>query len=156
MQDSLTCPQCKYPVKRYRNPALTVDILILIENSMVLIERRNPPFGWALPGGFVDIGESLEQAAQREAREETGLDLKDLQQFSAYSDPQRDPRRHTISMVFSASGVGELQAGDDASSARLFPLDQLPGNLCFDHATIIRDFRRTRFGGQGRHLVPIL
>ncbi len=141
MKETLTCPNCSAEVQRYRNPFPTVDIIIRIENRIVLIERSNPPLGWALPGGFVDYGESLESAARREALEETGLTLKNLQQFRAYSDPQRDPRHHTISMVFEADGSGQLQAGDDASGARLFPLDSLPAPLCFDHSLILADYR---------------
>ncbi|MCD6525413.1 MAG: NUDIX hydrolase [Desulfuromonas sp.] len=140
MADSLNCPNCQTPVKHYRNPFPTVDIIIRQRQQVVLIERKNEPYGWALPGGFVDYGESLEQAACREAREETGLQLEKLQQFRAYSAPDRDPRHHTISMVFSAEGVGTLCSGDDAADARLFPLDQLPQPLCFDHATILADY----------------
>lgn len=141
MKESLTCQKCGAKVQRYRNPFPTVDVIIQIEKQIVLIERNNPPFGWALPGGFVDYGESLETAARREALEETGLTLQNLQQFRAYSDPQRDPRHHTISMVFTARGSGQLQAGDDASSAKLFPLDALPEPLCFDHGQILNDYR---------------
>lgn len=140
MTDSLTCPKCQTPVVRYRNPFPTVDIIIRRGPQIVLIERKNEPFGWALPGGFVDYGESLEQAARREAREETGLELKDLKQFRAYSDPQRDPRQHNISLVFSAEGQGTLCSGDDAANAQWFDLDQLPQPLCFDHATILADY----------------
>jgi 8-oxo-dGTP diphosphatase len=144
VQNDLTCPSCGATVTRYRNPFPTVDIIIRDdEDRIVLIERRNEPKGWALPGGFVDYGESLEMAANREAREETGLGLIDLQQFRAYSAPNRDPRQHNISLVFTARGVGELQAGDDAANARWFPLDALPTPLCFDHAQILEDYRKT-------------
>jgi len=125
----------------YRNPFPTVDIIISIGTSIVLIERRNPPHGWALPGGFVDYGESLEEAAIREAQEETGLKVENLRQFRAYSDPDRDPRQHTISMVFTAEATGTPEAGDDAQNACLFPLDNLPTPLCFDHALILDDYR---------------
>jgi 8-oxo-dGTP diphosphatase len=141
-ENSLKCPQCGANVKEYRNPFPTVDIIIRIENKIVLIERRNFPHGWALPGGFVDYGETLEQAAHREAGEETGLKLCNLEQFRAYSTPERDPRHHTISMVFSATGEGITQAGDDATNARLFALDDLPAPLCFDHAKIIEDYKK--------------
>jgi len=141
MKEALTCFNCGAEVQRYRNPFPTVDIIIRIEEQIVLIERNNPPLGWALPGGFVDYGESLETAARREAMEETGLSLENLQQFRAYSDPQRDPRHHTISMVFTARGSGQLQAGDDAAGAKLFPLDALPEPLCFDHGLILDDYR---------------
>ncbi len=141
MPETLTCPACGAAVRRYRNPFPTVDIIIAIDDKIVLIERRNPPAGWALPGGFVDYGESLEAAATREAREETGLELADLKQFRAYSAPDRDPRQHCISMVFTARGRGRLQAGDDAATARLFPLNALPRPLCFDHAKILADYQ---------------
>ena len=138
----LTCPHCGKTVKSYRNPFPTVDIIIRVEDQIVLIERRNEPKGWALPGGFVDYGESLETAAMREAQEETNLELHNLQQFGAYSDPQRDPRQHNISFVFTAEGKGSLQGGDDAALAKLFPLDQLPSPLCFDHGKILEDYRQ--------------
>ncbi|WP_429884401.1 NUDIX domain-containing protein [Geoalkalibacter halelectricus] len=137
--ETLNCPKCGAVVKTFRNPFPTVDIIILVENRIVLIERKNPPLGWALPGGFVDYGESLEAAAMREAKEETGLDLVGLRQFRAYSDPRRDPRQHNISVVFIAEGRGTLQGGDDAARAGLFDLDALPAPLCFDHEEIIRD-----------------
>jgi len=141
MQEFLNCPACGATVKSYLNPFLTVDVIIGDGNLVVLIERRNPPTGWALPGGFVDYGESLEAAAIREAREETGLELAGLQQFGAYSDPARDPRQHSISVVFTSRGIGTLRAGDDASSVRWFPLTALPTPLCFDHAQILADYR---------------
>jgi 8-oxo-dGTP diphosphatase len=146
MQEFLSCPACGATVKSYRNPFLTVDVIIGDGDRVVLIERRHPPVGWALPGGFVDYGESLEVAAVREAREETGLELAGLQQFGAYSDPARDRRQHNISVVFTASGIGTLHAGDDARSARWFPLADLPQPLCFDHAQILADYR-TRSSG---------
>lgn len=141
-ENHLKCPRCGATIQVYRNPFPTVDIIILQEEKIVLIERANPPYGWALPGGFVDYGESLETAARREAREETGLELEELRQLGAYSDPGRDPRHHTISVVFTAQGRGVLQSGDDAKDARLFPLDQLPSPLCFDHAKILEDYHR--------------
>lgn len=140
MQDTFTCPHCGKQSQRYRNPFPTVDIIIEIEGRILLIERRNAPFGWALPGGFVDYGESLEAAAVREAREETGLKLEKLRQFRAYSDPERDPRQHNISMVFTAEAHGKPTAGDDAKHLKLFAPDQLPTALCFDHATILQDY----------------
>jgi len=139
--DSLTCPNCKADVVKYRNPFPTVDIIIRQGDSVVLIERKNEPKGWALPGGFVDYGESLESSAIREAKEETALELYNLRQFRAYSAPDRDPRQHNLSFVFTAEGKGELCGGDDAAQARLFPLDALPSPLCFDHARILADYK---------------
>jgi 8-oxo-dGTP diphosphatase len=141
-KNAVICPHCQQVVTPYRNPTPTVDIIIRIGDQVVLIERKNAPLGWALPGGFVDYGESLEQAAVREAAEETGLELDDLRQFGAYSDPARDPRQHNISFVFTAEGRGQLLAGDDASGAALFPLDTLPSPLRFDHGQILADYRR--------------
>ncbi|MEJ2198534.1 MAG: NUDIX hydrolase [Desulfuromonadales bacterium] len=140
MQTHASCPHCGKRTTRYRNPLPTVDIIIMISEKIVLIERHNPPQGWALPGGFVDYGESLEEAALREAREETGLEVSNLRQFRAYSDPKRDPRQHNISIVFCADAVGQPTAGDDAKSVRLFAVDELPAPLCFDHARIIDDY----------------
>jgi 8-oxo-dGTP diphosphatase len=140
-EKTVKCPACGASVQSYRNPFPTVDIIIQVREKIVLIERRNEPSGWALPGGFVDYGESLEAAAIREAREETGLDINTLRQFGAYSDPQRDPRQHNISFVFVAEGSGELLGGDDASHAALFHLDALPSPLCFDHGRILDDYR---------------
>ena len=132
----------------YRNPAPTVDIIIELidrpQRPIVLIERQNPPYGWALPGGFVDYGESVETAARREAAEETNLQVELIEQFQVYSDPNRDPRQHTLSVVFLASAVGEPQAQDDAKTVKLFELWELPSNLCFDHGQILRDYRQYR------------
>lgn len=140
VKTSIPCPKCGYPVEIYRNPLLTIDIIVRLRDGIVLIERKNPPHGWALPGGFVDYGESLEAAAAREAKEETGLDLEELRQFRAYSAPERDPRHHTVSVVFTAQGYGEPAAADDASRLRVFPLDQLPAELAFDHGQILADY----------------
>lgn len=137
---TLTCPSCGFGVKRYRNPFPTVDIIIELEGGIILIERRNEPLGWALPGGFVDYGESLEAAAVREAREETSLDVLNLRLLGCYSDPARDERMHTISTVFIASGVGIPRAADDALNLAIFRLDSLPERLCFDHARILADY----------------
>ena len=131
----------------YVNPAPTVDIIIELPGErVVLIRRKNPPYGWALPGGFVDYGESLETAAVREALEETGLDVVLLRQLHTYSDPQRDPRKHTISTVFVARGQGEPVAADDAIEARAVPLDELPAEMAFDHRQILEDYRTRRYG----------
>ncbi len=142
-EKKLTCPACGAAVSTYRNPFPTVDIIIAIDDKIVLIERKNEPFGWALPGGFVDYGESFESAALREAKEETGLALEDLRQFRAYSNPERDPRQHNISMVFTARASGVPQGADDAASAGLFSLEELPSPLCFDHEQILSDYRST-------------
>ncbi|MDD2604671.1 MAG: NUDIX hydrolase [Desulfobacteraceae bacterium] len=129
-----------------RNPYLTVDVIIETPEGIVLIERANPPPGWALPGGFVDYGESIEAAARREAAEETGLAVELVEQFHTYSAPDRDPRHHTVSTVFIARAEGTPRGGDDARRAQLFPLDRLPRSLAFDHGRILDDFRRYRSG----------
>lgn len=135
----------------YRNPIPTVDIIIeLLDRPyrpIVLIERLNPPHGWALPGGFVDYGETVESAAIREAAEETGLHIKLVEQFQVYSDPERDPRHHTLSIVFLAMAKGEPFAGDDAKNLAVFELWDIPQNLCFDHEQILRDYRYYREHG---------
>jgi 8-oxo-dGTP diphosphatase len=135
----MKCPHCDCEVEGHRNPLPTVDIIIEIGNRIVLIERKNPPYGWALPGGFVDYGESFETAALREAQEETGLTVKNLRQFHTYSDPARDPRHHTASTVFIGMAEGAPQAGDDATRAELFDERNLP-DLAFDHARILADY----------------
>ncbi len=140
--DILTCPVCGASIKQYRNPFPTVDIIIEINEGIVLIERKNPPFGWALPGGFVDYGESLEAAAIREAREETSLEVSDLRLVGCYSDPSRDTRMHTISTVYAGKGSGTPRAADDALNLEIFRLDELPQHLCFDHAGILADYRK--------------
>ncbi len=125
----------------YTNPVPAVDLIIEIEGQgWVLIERRNPPPGWALPGGFVEVGESLEQAAVREAREETCLEVELLGQFHTYSDPARDPRMHCISTVFVARAEGTPKAEDDAKSVAVFPKDRLPEVMAFDHRKILEDY----------------
>ncbi len=125
----------------YQNPVPAVDLIIEIEGQgWVLIERRNPPPGWALPGGFVEVGESLEQAAVREAREETCLEVELLGQFHTYSDPARDPRMHCISTVFVARAKGTPKAEDDAKSVAVFPKDRLPEVMAFDHRKILEDY----------------
>ena len=135
----MKCPDCGTEIPIYRNPVPTVDIIIARDNQVVLIKRKNPPHGWALPGGFVDYGESFETAARREAREETGLEVTLVRQFHTYSDPDRDPRQHTASTVFIATADGEPRGGDDALEARFFGADNLP-QLVFDHATILQDY----------------
>ena len=135
----MECPKCGHQLEHHRNPLPTVDIIIETMGGIVLIERQNRPFGWAIPGGFVDYGESLEKAAVREALEETGLHVKLTEQLHTYSDPRRDPRQHTISTVFVASADGLPIAGDDASQAEIFTQDNLP-DLVFDHTAILADY----------------
>lgn len=130
----------------YRNPVPTVDLIIeLGDGRVVLIERKNPPHGWALPGGFVDYGESLEEAAVREAREETSLDVTLVRQLHTYSAPERDPRSHTISTVFVARASGEPRGADDALQARAFRREELPTPIAFDHAQILDDYFEGRY-----------
>ncbi len=139
------CPQCGYVIRRHRNPVPTVDIIIEFQDrGLVLIERANPPPGWALPGGFVDYGETLEAAAIREAREETGLTVTLLGQFHTYSDPRRDPRQHTITTVYVAQGEGQPQAADDARRLAIFAPEQLPPVLAFDHSLILSEYLKVR------------
>lgn len=132
----------------YRNPAPTVDIIIeLIDRPhrpIILIERHNEPLGWALPGGFVDYGETVEKAAIREAEEEIGLKVELIQQFLVYSDPRRDSRQHTISIVFLATATGQPLAGDDAKGVGIFEPWCVPSDLCFDHDRILRDYWQYR------------
>ena len=142
--DVLTCPTCGSQIKRYRNPFPTVDIIIELQDGIVLIERKNPPHGWALPGGFVDYGETLEAAAVREAREETSLEVTNLRLLGCYSNPERDERMHTISTVYIADGCGQPQAADDAANLGIFRLEKLPETLCFDHADILTDYAALR------------
>jgi ADP-ribose pyrophosphatase YjhB (NUDIX family) len=129
-------------VEKYRNPFPTVDIIVELEGGVVLIQRKNPPYGWALPGGFVDYGESLEEAAIREAKEEISLDVELVSQLGAYSDPDRDPRQHNISVVFVArsKSKGKPVASDDALEVGIFNADALPEELAFDHSRILKDY----------------
>ena len=131
-----------------RNPFPTVDVIIEIGGGIVLIERKNSPPGWAIPGGFVDYGESVERAAVREAKEETCLDVKLIEQFYTYSDPQRDPRHHTLAVVFIAVAQGTPRGADDARAAKIFFENSLPTPLAFDHATILRDYFHFKRSGQ--------
>jgi len=130
----------------YKNPKPTVDGIIFKESQILLIQRKNPPFKgcWALPGGFIEYGEACEQAVKREIYEETGYVTSIASLLGVYSDPERDPRGHTISVVYLLTiESGELNAGDDAASAKFFKLDQLP-ELAFDHADIIADAQKKR------------
>jgi 8-oxo-dGTP diphosphatase len=141
----ILCPQCGAEVFVYSNPFPTVDLIIEVqpergERGIVLIYRKNEPRAWALPGGFVDYGETLEHAAVREAWEETGLQIESVEQFHTYSDPQRDPRQHNISTVFTAKAKGMARAGDDAGKIKIFSEKNLPLPLAFDHEQILRDY----------------
>jgi ADP-ribose pyrophosphatase YjhB (NUDIX family) len=128
-----------------RNPFLTVDAIIETEGGVVLIKRKNPPYGWALPGGFVNYGESLEDAVYREVKEETGLDIELIRQFHTYSDPRRDPRHHTVSTVYIARASGMPVAGDDAKEVRVFKRESLPEDIAFDHREILEDYFNNRY-----------
>lgn len=138
------CPHCGRQIETYQYPTPTVDIIIEMKGGgIILIKRKNPPFGWALPGGFVDYGESLEEAAIREAREETSLHITLTSQFHTYSDPQRDPRRHTISTVYIATADGTPVAADDAQEIGIFTRENLPLPLAFDHENIVIGYFNT-------------
>jgi len=127
-------------------PRLTVDIIIETgggkKRGIVLIERKYRPYGWALPGGFVEVGETVETAAAREAKEETGLTVRNLRQFGCYSDPRRDPRGHTAAVVFTATARGRPRGSDDAARAAVFEPRRIPRKLCFDHGRILRDWAK--------------
>ncbi|WP_372682201.1 NUDIX domain-containing protein [Desulfosarcina sp.] len=129
-----------------RNPLPTVDIIIEVQGGIVLIDRKNPPHGWAIPGGFVDYGESVEDCAVREAREETGLNVRLKELLYVYSRPERDPRHHTLTTVFIATADGQPVAADDAKAAGVFSARTLPVLLAFDHADILGDYFRCQDG----------
>ena len=143
----MQCPSCGARVQTFRNPVPTVDIIIETAGGIVLIERKNPPHGWALPGGFVDYGEGFEDAARREAAEETGLKVTLTLQFHTYSDPKRDARQHTASTVFVATADGLPLAADDAKDAGVFDEGTLPP-LVFDHNRILRDYFEFKRSGR--------
>ena len=129
-------------------PPIAADVIIEIDGRIVLIERKNYPHGWAIPGGFVDVGETVEAAAMREMREETGLEVEITDLLGVYSRPDRDPRGHTVSLVYVGRAQGAPRAGDDAKAAALFSLDAVPAPLAFDHADILADYRRYKQTGK--------
>src|SRR3990170_7242783 len=147
-QESPLFKKFPFRMKEAKNPIPTVDIIIeLKDRGIVLIERRNPPFGWAMPGGFVDYGETLEDAAKREALEETSLKVRLKCQMHSYSDPKRDNRFHTISTVFVAEADGVPQARDDVKGIGIFKEGNLPQPLAFDHKKILEDYFRWKREG---------
>ena len=151
MRRTVACPHCGKPYSRYCNPTPTADVVIYEpERGVVIIKRANAPVGYALPGGFIDEGECAEAAALREMREETGLDVELTGVLGVYSRPDRDPRQHTLTVVFTGRprDPDALRAGDDAAHAAYYPLDQLPAPLVFDHAKILADFREVIGGGR--------
>jgi ADP-ribose pyrophosphatase YjhB (NUDIX family) len=146
VKKTIQCPKCNNEIELYQNPIPTVDIIIEIESKgIVLIKRKNPPYGWAIPGGFVDYRESLEEAAVREAKEETNLDVKLIKQFHTYSDPIRDPRNHSISTVYIAKAKGIPKAKDDAVEIGIFTESNLPEKIAFDHRSILKDYFKRVF-----------
>lgn len=156
MNKTVVCPVCKQPYDIYANPVPTVDVIIHDpQRGVVIIRRAHDPLGFALPGGFVDEGEQVETAARREMREETSLDVELTGLLGVYSDPRRDPRRHTMSTVFvgRARNPQALKAGDDAAGAAWYPLDALPAPLCFDHGLMLAHFREVLAGR--RSLAPV-
>jgi len=137
----------------FSNPTPTVDCIVeLPGDRIVLVRRKNPPLGWALPGGFVDRGEALHAACVREVKEETGLEVALSEQFFTYSDPSRDPRQHTLSTVYIGRAQGEPRGGDDASEAKAFSLEAIPAALCFDHGTIVADYLDYKRTGKRRKI----
>ena len=139
------------PNDKPTTPFLAADAIIELTDKpglpIVLIERKNPPYGWAIPGGFVDVGERLEVAAIREAKEEVCLDVRLKALLGMYSDPKRDDRGHTVTAVYVAEATGEPQAADDAKNLNIFDLDSLPDELAFDHRQVLEDYRKFRESG---------
>jgi len=132
-----------------KEPRITADIIIELEDrGIVLIKRKNPPVGWALPGGFLDYGESLEDCAIREAKEETSLDIELKGQFHTYSTLDRDPRWHTVTMVFVATSSGVPKASTDASEIEVFKRNKIPKDLVFDHNKILEDYFKAKDKGK--------
>jgi len=121
-------------------PLPTADVIIEVGHAIVLVERRFEPFGWAIPGGFIERGESAEACARREALEETGLEVTLLEQFHVYSAPERDPRHHTLTVVFIGRAQGTPRGGDDAARAALFKESRLPKTIAFDHSSVLADY----------------
>ena len=143
---TIQCPKCKKEIEVYQNPIPTVDIIIEMgSKGIVLVKRKNPPQGWAMPGGFVDYGESSEKAAVREAKEETNLDVRLVRQFHTYSDPKRDPRHHSISTDYIAKAKGIPKAKDDAVEIGIFTESNLPEEIAFDHRSILKDYFKRAF-----------
>jgi ADP-ribose pyrophosphatase YjhB (NUDIX family) len=140
VKKNLTCPRCGEIIEKFINPAPTADTIIEIGDRFVLIERKYPPYGWAIPGGFVDYGETVEQAAVREAKEETCLDVELVHLLGVYSNPERDSRSHTITTVFVAKAEGEPLAADDAKGIGLFSKNIVPDTLAFDHKKVLEDY----------------
>ena len=143
MRKDVTCPGCGRVVESYRNPAPTADVIVeMPDGGFVLIERKNAPIGWALPGGFVDYGESLEDCAVREAKEEISLEVELIHQLGTYSNPGRDARRHTVTTVYVARPLSSdaPRAADDAARAGVFTRERLPDPLVFDHNLILEDY----------------
>ncbi len=138
--EKIVCPECGHIIEYHKNPLPTIDVIVDVNGRIVLVKRKNPPHGWALPGGFINYGESAEDAAIREIREETGLEITGLNQFHCYSNSDRDPRFHTLTVVFTAKSTGTPVAGDDASGIGLFDMDNLPLPLAFDHENILNDY----------------
>lgn len=156
MKKEITCPHCGKSFEVYANPKPTVDVIIYDPvKGVVIIRRKNIPHGYALPGGFIDEGESAENAARREMKEETNLDVKLIGLLGVYSHPDRDPRQHTLSVVFvgKAADPGQLKAGDDAGAAAFYPLDDLPSPITFDHSKILNNFKEYLKGE--RSLAPV-
>ena len=149
MKRQVTCPHCGKPYSSYKNPTPTADVVIYApDRGVVIIRRANEPVGFALPGGFIEEGECAETAAVREMREETGLDVELTGLLGVYSRPKRDPRQHTLTVVYTgrARNPEAVMAGDDAAHAAFYPLDDLPAPLVFDHAEILEHFRQTLSG----------
>lgn len=149
MKKEIRCPHCGKTAYTLKNPFVTVDIIIEVDGQgIVLIKRKNPPPGWAIPGGFVDYGETLEEAAVREAKEETSLNIRLIEQFYTYSEPTRDPRHHTVSAVYIAKATGTPIPRDDAVGVGIFTEHNLPEPVAFDHQDILRDYFRWRRSGE--------